>query len=76
MMNMMQQQMREMMRSIETNMTRSITEVSNDMMQRVNTLMSQREVELTLKVDKMMNGARDKDTNDESAVTLEDGTTL
>ena len=57
-------------------MNRSITEVSNNMMQQVSTLMSQHEAELTLKVDKMINSAKGKETNDVSAVTLEDGTTL
>jgi hypothetical protein len=76
MMSMIQQQMNQMMRSVETNMNRSITEVSNNMMQQVSTLMSQHEAELTLKVDKMINSAKGKETNDVSAVTLEDGTTL
>ena len=76
MMNMIQQQMREMMKGVEVSVNRSVAEASNDMLQRVNTIMSQRDIELTLKVDKMINGAKGKDTSAPSAVTLNDGTTL
>ena len=76
MMNMIQQQMREMMKGVEVSVNRSVAEASNDMLQRVNTIMSQRDIELTLKVDKMINGAKGKDTSAPSAITLNDGTTL
>ena len=75
-MKMIQQHMKEMMRSFEVNLNRSVAEASNDMLQRVNAVMSRRDIELTLKIDRMINRDKRKDTGALPAIALKDGVTL
>ena len=75
-MKMIQQHMKEMMRSFEVSLNRSVAEASNDMLQRVNAVMSRRDIELTLKIDRMINRDKRKDTGALPAIALKDGVTL
>ena len=76
MMRMMQQQIAAMVKNFESAMSRSLTDVSKDVLDRVTIMMSQRDVELTSRVDKMLNDAKRAENMYDPNLTLDDGTTL
>ena len=72
----MMQQMKEMVMNVESNVKRSVSDVSDEILQRVNILMGQRDAELTLRVDRMINGLNKQEGVNGPTLILDDNTTL